>query len=55
MKHPANERMYDVVDVTGSKIFIETSIKPVLKYKQQKDRWSNRNNKSKDNGNVVVV
>lgn len=56
MKHPANERMYDVVDVTGSRIFIETSIKPVLKYKQPKkiDGVIEIIN-LKDNGNVVVA
>lgn len=35
-RYPVNERMYTVVDVTGSNIIIETERKPVLKYKQAK-------------------
>lgn len=35
-KYPVNERLYDVVDVSSGRIFIETKRKPVLKYKQPK-------------------
>ncbi len=35
-KYPVNERMYDVVNVTGGRIWVETSRKPVLKFKQAK-------------------
>lgn len=35
-QYPFMERMYNVVDVTGQRIFIETLRKPVLKYKQSK-------------------
>lgn len=35
-QYPVMERMYDVVDVTTTRIHVETDRKPVLKYKQDK-------------------
>lgn len=35
-QYPLDKRMFDVVDVSSSRIFMETSIRPVLKYKQSK-------------------
>lgn len=49
------DRMYDVVDVTGKRIVIETDRKPVLKYKQPKFVEGVIEIKElKDDGNVVV-
>lgn len=53
---PQNERMYNVVGVTKERIYIETPIKPVLKYKQQKFVDGVIEIKElKGNGNVVVA
>lgn len=35
-QYPMYERLYDVINVTGSRIFIETTRRPVLKFKQAK-------------------
>lgn len=55
-QYPVNERMYNVVDVTGGRIHIETNRKPVLKYKQAKKiDGVIEIIELKPNGNVVVA
>lgn len=49
-------RPYDVVDVSGGRIFIETAIKPILKYRQPKKLDGVLEIKTvKDNGNIIVA